>query len=293
MTLCYPKRMRMLVVLLLLFFTAYPLQASPDKNVLFISIDGLSRDTLYALLNKGSLPNIRSIVKRGNYRNMDLPDIRPNTLQAYHALFSGALMADTSIKVAGDPIEEGSSVFERLENNIPNLTTVALISEPLDESSVPSLNSLLIYAKHSIDIIEPIRRRSLSQISRDSVRLLNRLDSPFFMFVNVTNVDYVGRNYREGSDTYSTAVKRADRFVGGLIGVLEEKGLWEDTEIVLTTQYGYRKNSQILSSEVWVASTQKIRLKGTSLDIVPTIYKMYGLNYEGFHPKLMGTALIY
>lgn len=202
-------------------------------------------------------------------------------------------MSDTSLKVEGEPIEDGVSVFERLENQIPNLTTVAIISEPLNESSVPSLNSLLRHTKGSVDIFNPIRRRTLRQVSRESVRALKRLDSPFFMFVNFTNVDAIGRRYREGSQRYSSEVKRVDWVIGQLIGVLKTKGLWQNTEIILTTQYGYRKNSQILSPKVWVASTQKSRFKGTSLDIVPTIYKIFELNYKGFSPELLGSELIY
>jgi hypothetical protein len=285
--------MRILLGFFIVVFFTLSVQASSGKNVLFISIDGLSRDTLYALLDKGSLPHIGSIVKRGNYRNMELPGIRPNTLQVYHTLLSGSFMEDRSSKISGEPIGEGQSVFERLENQVPNLTTVALISEPLHESSVPSLNSLLVHAKDRIDIFQPIRRRSLSRISREAVRLLTPLETPFFMFINFTNVDYMGRKYREGSVPYSKAVKRVDWAVGELVKVLKSNGLWEDTELILSTQYGYRKNSQILSSKVWVVSTQKIRFKGTSLDIVPTIYKLYGLNYQGFKPTLFGAELIH
>jgi predicted AlkP superfamily pyrophosphatase or phosphodiesterase len=269
-----------------------PLQLRAAENVIYISIDGMSRDTLYALLNKGSLPNIRSIIDRGNYRNMDLTVRRPDMLATYHSILSGRT-GPQGYRKASPSIPRGESVFERLEETIPNLTSVLILSQPLRESTSPSLNSLLDEARDSIDIVLPYRKRSSSRIRRDVERVLKPLASPFFMFVNFTNVDRAGLAYREGSQMYSGALKRVDAAIGSMIHILKDNKLWDKTDFILTTQYGFRRNSQILSSEVWVASTQKIRFKGTTDDVVPTIYKMFGLNAARFKPELSGNALIY
>lgn len=269
-----------------------PLHMRAAENVIYISIDGVSRDTLYALLNKDSLPNIKALVTRGNYRNMDLTVQRPDMLATYHSLLSGQT-GGVGYRGEAPSIPRGESVFERLEETIPNLTSVLILSEPFRETVSPSLNSLLAEAQGSIDIVLPYRKRSVSRVRRDVERVLQPLASPFFMFVNFTNVDYAGLMYREGSEMYSVALKHVDAAIGSMIRILKENGIWDQTDFVLTTQYGFRRNSQILSSEVWVASTQKIRFKGTSDDLVPTIYKLYGLNASRFKPKLTGNALIY
>jgi len=278
-----------IAICMLLFL---PFHARAAENVIYISIDGMSRDTFYTLLNKGSLPNIKKVISRGNYRNMDLTVKRPDMLATYHSIFSGRT-GPQGYREESPSIPRGESVFETLEENIPNLTSVLILSKPLRESVSPSLNSLLAEAKDSIDIVLPYRKRSLSRVRRDVERVLKPLASPFFMFVNFTNVDQAGLSYREGSQMYSSALKRVDAAVGSMIRILKDNRLWDQTEFVLTTQYGFRRNSQILSSEVWVASTQKIRFKGTTDDLVPTIYKLFGLNASRFKPKITGNALIY
>lgn len=280
------------IILAVCMILIAPFSVKAEQNVIYISVDGMSRDTLYALLNKGSLPNIQKIISRGNYRNMDLTVKRPDMLATYHSILSGRT-GPQGYREESTSIPRGESVFERLEENVPNLTSVLILSQPLRESVSPSLNSLLAEARDSIDIVLPYRKRSSSRIRRDVERVLKPLASPFFMFVNFTNVDQTGLMYREGSQMYSSALRRVDAAVGSMIQILKENRLWDQTDFILTTQYGFRRNSQILSSEVWVASTQKIRFKGTSDDLVPTIYKLFGLNPSRFKPKLTGNALIY
>ena len=151
-------------VFVTIFLICLSVQSFAAENVIYISIDGLSRDTLYALLQKGDLPNLKTLVQRGNYRNMDLPVKRPDTLATYHSLFSGYVGA-SGYKSDAEPIELGASVFERLEEHVPNLTSVLILSRPLRDSVAPSLNSLLSDATASIDIVYPYNTERLHLVA--------------------------------------------------------------------------------------------------------------------------------
>ena len=106
------------------------------------------------------------------------------------------------------------------------------------------------------------------------------------------DVDYVGRRYREGAERYSAAVRQCDDALGDILEYLKNNRLWESTEIFLTTNYGYKKKSQLKSDLIWIASTKKIIKKGYSTDIVPTIYALYGLESLGSELDIQNKILI-
>ena len=42
------------------------------KNVVYIVVEGTSRSTLYSLINQNKIPNYKTIIDRGNYRNLGI-----------------------------------------------------------------------------------------------------------------------------------------------------------------------------------------------------------------------------
>ncbi|RAP37215.1 hypothetical protein DID80_04340 [Candidatus Marinamargulisbacteria bacterium SCGC AAA071-K20] len=269
------------LLVVLLFFICSSLTALTDKpNVLFISIDGLSRDTLYALLQKDRLPNIKLITSRGNYRNMVLSPPVFNYKNTYSIFFSGLAAEESSEFDHFTPLPFKTSIFERLKECDEKIYTGIVLSSPKTPEALDSPGILLKLAKPTIDIVKDERLRRAHVVSAEVVDTLAQLKPPFFMFFNFVDVEYVGKRYREGAERYSEAVKKCDTALGDIIEFLKKSDAWDNTEIFLTTNYGYKKRSQEKSDLIWIASTRKILKKGTSRDIVPTLYSLYGLDVK-------------
>jgi predicted AlkP superfamily pyrophosphatase or phosphodiesterase len=266
-----------LLTLLFLCFFGTSLFATEKPNVLFISIDGLSRETLYALLQKDGLPNIKMIASRGNYRNMELLPFKPTYKNTYSIFFSGKGEVETSEFDQFSPLPFKTSIYERLKESDEKIYTGLVLSSPHRPEPMDSPSILLKLANPTIDIVKGERQRNAKGVSAEVLDILAQLKPPFFMFFNFVDVEYVGRRYREGAERYSNAVKKCDRELGSIIEYLKQSGTWETTEIFLTTNYGYKKRSQKKSNLIWIVSTKKIMRKGYSTDIVPAIYSLYDL----------------
>jgi hypothetical protein len=60
------------------------------------------------------------------------------------------------------------------------------------------------------------------------------------IFVHLDEVDGAGHSYGYGSTKWYEALQKADQHVGQIVQALEEKGLMEDTLIIVTTDHGGR-----------------------------------------------------
>ena len=212
---------------------------------------------------------------------------------AYHAMFSGYPLGALGRFDVVDSIPEGMSVFSRLKEGVPDLTTVAIISRPTREGSKLSLSGLLYDDRHKIDYFLPDIERSSFRISKDIVKTLLLIEEPFFIFANVPSVDEQGWKWREGAELYSESLIKVDKVIQKTITVLKELQCFDQTIFIITTSFGYFPKSQILSPNLWVISSEKIRYKGSQLDIVPTIYRFYGIPFRRFSPILPGSPIIY
>jgi hypothetical protein len=70
------------------------LYGDPIPNTIYISCDGISRATLFALLQKKALPNLERIMQIGNVRNMEIDNYDAETLPSYVSLLTGYTLQD-------------------------------------------------------------------------------------------------------------------------------------------------------------------------------------------------------
>ena len=130
-----------------------------------------------------------------------------------------------------------------------------------------------------------------STISDMAVDYIQKQEKPFFMMLNFTNVDYFGARYRDGADVYSKAIKNTDAALGKIINSLKEKGQFESTEFLMTTNYGYQRKTPFPLAESWVVSTQKALRKGTLNDIFPSLLDLLDIETSEFNNYLNGVTL--
>ncbi|MFC1752068.1 alkaline phosphatase family protein [Thermoproteota archaeon] len=270
--------------------------AVKNHNTILISIDGLTRDTFYALLQKGKLPNIQQIVARGNYRNMDITGHDSETLPCYAELFTGyyqdLLNQSGALAV---PVSGNILLFKRLKDTIPDMTIKVILTEPENLDAPVRISTL--FNQETIDAFVPYaeRRRSTTQVGNLLIKAIEESKPPYFLFANFTEVELMGHQYRQGGEAYSEAVQNADLQIQRMITLLKTKKEWENTDIILTTNYGFKPNSKEHSTvtQSWIAASFAIHYKGSLSSIVPTIYKRYKIDWYGFNPGFPGELLIY
>lgn len=243
-------------------------------NTVLIIIDGASQDTFYQLLRSHQLPNIETLVERGNTRTLNGLDDPNDRLEAYRILLSGHSSEEMS---EARFISNGDSIFEQLDRIVPEITTGVLLHNtiPLADEPVENLSLLISSVKMTLDIDHEPMYRSSNEISDVAINDIEGMTRPFFYVLNFVNIDFVGRRYREGSELYSLGIRNCDKAIGKLLTRLRELGEDESTEFIIVSPYGMKRKTQEFSSDAWIVSTQKVFRKGTLLDIVPSIMSLY------------------
>jgi arylsulfatase A-like enzyme len=86
-----------------------------------------------------------------------------------------------------------------------------------------------------------LHARTAGSVTGDAIAELDRLEEPFFGWVHYFDM-HEPRNYDRGDlgehDEYGAAMGLVDDHVGSLLDALEDRGLREDTLIVLTADHG-------------------------------------------------------
>ena len=244
--------LKILFLLFLFLFQPSPTYAEPYENAIVICVDGVSRSTFYPLLKQGRLSSMKILVKSGNFRNMgtgfqtniyservkDLLSFTPNSLTALREAVPSLNMA---LKWSvWDEAEESLSFSDAVTTGFDSVGVVSV--------------------------------RTRQDISDNLVQYVSTVDSPFVLVANFPQVDEVGQRLREGSERYSIALERVDRALYPLRKAVHSKGLSSKTLWVFVTTHGFNRRSQISNSEVWIASSKKVRVKGTLSQVLPSVF---------------------
>jgi hypothetical protein len=247
---------RVLLIVISLFFAGN----SYAKNVVYIVVEGTSRSTLYSLINQNKIPNYKTIIDRGNYRNLGID----KGLLANHD--------STLIAYSGFSSQQfhEQSVVDKLKFYKPDLDIHFILSSPIEKEYPVDVNASLVQLA-SLSNSPSLTYKTSSEIGNEAINFITNTKNPFLLVLNFTNVDYVGWRYREGGQKYSLAVKNTDTSIGKIIDVLKKINQFENTEFLITTNYGYHQKLQVPNNEGWVVSTQKVLRKGTIYDVFPSL----------------------
>jgi hypothetical protein len=122
-----------LLALLLIFPAQAHTVGEEVKNVVVIGWDGAERSRTKELLEKGELPNLAALIKKGKLLDIDVVTGATDTKAGWTQLLTGYVPEKTGVYNNGryEPIPEGYTVFERLEKFFgpDNIDTVAVIGK--------------------------------------------------------------------------------------------------------------------------------------------------------------------
>ncbi len=250
------------------------------NNVIYVIVEGASRHTLYPLIERGKLPAFNKIIQRGNFRNVSVEDTQLLEDRSTKLLYSGMV----------NEVDEGMVFVDFIRNRRPNTDVKCFFSTPLNSDLNESMTRImedLIQRTNSPELVY----RTSQDTSKLVTTYLDQQETPFFVMLNFTNVNYIGWRYREGAELYAKAFMNVDRALGRIIDFLEQKGLFEDTEFLLTTNYGYARSTPEPEAKGWIVASRKALRKGTLNDIIPSLFHMLNIDDEGGSFNRLGTTL--
>ena len=267
--------LRIILLSFLCFFTVL-VAASDQKNMIYIVMEGVSRDSLYSLLQKNRLKHISEIISVGNYRNLEVEGIEVTYEDTYLTMLTG--YDHHELAISSQNYTADKSFFEQIKQLNQDYTT-ALLFTPKDiqnkDSVVFNLMQELVDLNKSFSRIKSV---SSYELGLEAANVIKHMQSPFVLFLNFTNVDRVGQRYREGGELYSQAILNCDRAIGLILKQLSEQDILKNTQILITTNYGMQSKSKFKSHLTWVLSNKKTQRKGVIQDIVPSLYDLLGLS---------------
>ena len=248
------------------------------RNIVLIGWDGAQREHVRECLSCGELPNLQALSAEGTLVAIDI--LRTTDTKAgWTQILTGYEPEVTGVfnNRLFEPIPEGYTVFERLENHFGsdrfvtlavigkkgNLGTRRPICRPLKRKTEQKKDKKFRHRKGERIIIqdgkkfrfipgEPyhLTRKSMdvfengllkdNAIGTRALELIERYaDRPFFAFVHFAEIDHQGHRHGENSKEYNDALISADYWTGKIIEKLRELRLYDQTLVYVTADHGF------------------------------------------------------
>lgn len=255
------------------------LVAKEPPNILWISADGISRHTLYALLQKKQLPNLQKIIAKGNTRNLDISGSDPQ--RSYVQFFTG-IAPEQAWDGDKEHLKKNSTIFEKIHYRVPQVAITAILSTAnIPEAPAQLLNQSYLKSLE-ITLLTSTSGKQAFSLAKQAVNGT----TPFFVFIQYSDASDSVFRYREGTEHYSDTLIAFDKALGELLTATShhKKPLF----VIITSSYGFEKNSRKPSSQSWVISNTVIARKASPSDVVPSILKLYGISAST--PPHIGTS---
>jgi predicted AlkP superfamily pyrophosphatase or phosphodiesterase len=116
----------------------------------------------------------------------------------------------------------------------------------------------------------------------------------FFLFAHFADVDYDGHKYGENSKEYEAALISSDEWLGRFREKLEERGIAEETLVIVTADHGFDEGKKTHKDAPYVflaSNDPRISRTGDREDVAPTVLQALGIDWTKFEPELDGRPL--
>ncbi len=271
-----------IIALLLLFSPTTPLSAREVPNVIWISLDGVSRDTFYAFLQKKQLPNMQRLLRSGNYRNLDI--LTPDPQMGYPHFLTGMNISAT-LDNSNNTLKKTTTVFEKVKTRHKNATVQAIVSK----TEAPYSPKRLLNKTYLDAAGIAIRVSSSDSHAFTLAKQAITKKKPIFIFIQQSDpADSVFR-YREGTERYSDIIIAFDRRLGDLISHYRDTQRDTPLYVIISSSYGFQKHARTPSTESWILSNIVLSRKAFSGDIAPSILALYDIPSQ--RPPYIGSRL--
>ena len=217
------------------------------KNVILIGWDGVQRNHLFELLNRGLLPNLQSFISGGTIVNVTVSDHRTDTKSGWTQILTGYRWWKTGVYnnvYWFHSVPLGFTIPERVESyfgkdkvatahitgklghmevqNGSGTAATGLYTHEAIFSNVPSRVDVCDVGARNAGAVGPLMLRFLGNYSK----------SHFFAFFHFSDPDSAGHNTTLGGENsvlYENAIVRCDNWTGQILNRLNALNIAQNT----------------------------------------------------------------
>jgi hypothetical protein len=276
---------------------------SAPPNIIVVGWDGTQRDHFRQCYRSelpecpDGLPNVDTL-SSGVIFSSTITNGATDTKSGWAQILTGYDAEVTGVYNLGSyqPIPEGYSVFEKVENHFgaDNVVTMfisakgvhtggACVGDPTYKNGQPVIEDQgqpWCLTKAHLDYFEI----NLNQSALLGGRALELLEAHqqdlFFAFFLFRNPDVTGHMFGEDSTEYSEAMVEVDDWLGIISAKLQELGIHQRTLVYIATDHGFDEGNSIhLNAPYGFFATNDplVIRSGDRKDITPTILERYGI----------------
>lgn len=220
-----------------------------EKRVLIISVDGLRPD----LMLLADAPNLRGLMKRGSYTCWAQTISLGKTLPSHTSMLTGTKLEQHGVHWNGDDPPRGvkykhphkATLFELAKKQ--GLST-ALVAGKYKFIALAKPNTVDWMAlsprapknagSKGDDGMNPWERKFGDKWIGEQAAKIIQENQPQVMFTHFPRVDTVGHAKGWGSIQQLAAIASADAGIGAILEALREKGVLDETLIVVSADHG-------------------------------------------------------
>jgi arylsulfatase A-like enzyme len=223
----------------LLAWNAATVYAEP--TVIIVAWDGGKASVVLRLVAQGQLPTLQALMRQGSYTFQARTVWPSRTLPSFTSMLTGVgpqrhgvLWNDYEPERGWVPVPTVFEVAKGTDGSTPLRTAMVFTKKKLRHLAKPG----------TVDAVEEVDGDAL-RVAERTVRLIERL-RPHLLFVHFGDPDRAGHLYGWGdeargqapSSPFMEALRRCDRALGTLVEALRQKGLWEETLLIVTADHG-------------------------------------------------------
>jgi len=211
---------------------AQPASASDDRRVLVISVDGLRPDL--ALL--ADCPNLRGLMRRGAYTMWAQTTDWGITLPSHTSMLTGRRIANHGVTWNGNDVPAG------IEYQHPQCPTLFQLAKEAGYSTAIVAGKLkfrTLARPGTVDWLSlPEDSSRDDEVTADAAVALIGEYAPRVMLLHLARVDSAGHREGWGSPEQLAAVETADACIGRVLAALEQRGVLDETLIIVSADHG-------------------------------------------------------
>jgi arylsulfatase A-like enzyme len=197
--------------------------------VLIVSFDGLRPDAITA----AKMTNVISLMQNGAY-TLNAQTIMPSsTLPSHASMLMGTCPAKHIVRwneyVPKNGYARGTGIFD-LAHNAGLQTAMIVGKEKLRQITVPEHTDFFAFIDET-DKIDDFT--TIEQLAIDQVKVGFNL-----MFVHFPDGDLVGHDSGWMSSDQLKAYAKDDKKLGSILHALKDRGMYDDTIIIVTSDHG-------------------------------------------------------
>lgn len=275
------------------------------KNVILIGWDGVQRNHLFELMNRGMLPSLQAFLIDGKIVNVTLIDHRTDTKSGWTQILTGYRWWKTGVYNNAywfHSIPAGYTIPERVERhygkdqvatafitgkrghmeavNGTGTAQTGLYTQEAIYSNIPSQVDVCNVGDRGANIVGPLTLQFLE----------NNSNRHFFAFFHFSDPDSAGHNQTAGGENsalYEGAIIRCDYWLGQILSKLKTLNITQNTLLYITADHGFDEGGYSHNNAPYVflaTNDQNVSRNGDQVDVAPNSLLRIGDMGQQFRP---------